>query len=603
MEKIVEKMMASRKIVFPVLVLLVCCLMWDVRGAWPVDVSPAPPPAPAPQASPAAPPQESTEAADKGDLDGSATLLSIISSRDALKDQLRGLEKELRSTRADDRRAELQAAVKTLKGQMEDLEKNFEAVATGVDLTAFESPPQERFDWKREIQDLLGPIVQELKAMTARPREIERLRNEVGYCESRIAIARNAIQSVQALSDKYGDDSKLKSSLDDLEKDWKSREQQFSNRLSVAQYQLLEREREDTPFLGSIQMVLRMFFKSRGRNFILSVLAFACVFLLLRFLRRRAVKLFPVLSANKRSFFVRLADVVYQIMSIICASAALLIVLYVLGDWALLGLAILFFVGLLWTAKQAVPKFWGEYKLILNLGAVKEGERLVYNGLPWKVAAINYYTQLVNPDLSGGVMSLPLARLVDMHSRPFHPDEPWFPCKENDWVILDDGVQGKVVLQSPEMVQLVMLGGSRKTYPTEDFLKQNPKNISRSFRIGITFGLDYKHQEDITDAIPKQMLEFIKEGLEREGIGDNLVSLKVEFKEAASSSLDLLILADFAGNAANRHEALRRSLQRLAVQACNTHGWEIPFPQVTVHAARPGADVAGGDSDGEDAGD
>jgi predicted nucleic acid-binding Zn-ribbon protein len=563
-----EGMMVSKKTAF--FFLLFFLIAFGSRQAFtqPPDQEPAAPQAEAPRTS---------------SID---TLTGIISSMESLREQLRTVEKELKAVKMEDEKHEYQEKIKGIQRRLDELQKDFESIATGVDLAAFTSIPQVDFDWKQEIQELLGPIVQELKAMTARPREIERLRNEVLYCQQRVAAAREASRNIQELiaQDK---EHKLKSQLSSLEKEWKSQEQQLSNQLAIFQHQLTEKLNEQTSLLDSMQNILRMFFRSRGRNFVFALITFVAVFALLRFLRRHAIKVLPSLVAHRRSFFARLADVLYQLMCFACAGAALLFVLYALGDWALLALAILFFFGIIWTAKQSIPKFWEEYKLLLNLGSVKEGERIIYNGLPWKVNSINYYSQLINPALTGAAISLPLNKLVGMYSRPYDPDEPWFPCKEHDWVILDDGVHGKIVLQSPEMVQLVLLGGSRKTYPTEDFLKQNPKNISTNFRLGVTFGVDYQHQSIITDEVPAKMKGMLTEKLEKEGFGKDVVDLKVEFKEAGASSLDLAIIVDFSGRLAKSHEMLRRLIQRIAVQACNEYGWVIPFPQMTIHTAYP----------------
>jgi hypothetical protein len=187
--------------------------------------------------------------------------------------------------------------------------------------------------------------------------------------------------------------------------------------------------------------------------------------------------------------------------------------------------------------------------------------------------------------LKGGLIRLPLRELIGLQSRPFHKDEPWFPCQENDWLILADGTFGKVLMQTPEMVQLVLLGGSRKTYPTIEFLRQNPTNLSMNFRIQVTFGIDYQHQTISTQEVPQKLQTMLQKELLKNGYKDDLLHLDVEFKEAGSSSLDLAILADFSGNVAKDYDILSRMLQRIAVDACNTYGWVIPFTQITLHTA------------------
>jgi hypothetical protein len=68
----------------------------------------------------------------------------------------------------------------------------------------------------------------------------------------------------------------------------------------------------------------------------------------------------------------------------------------------------------------------------------------------------------------------------------------------------------------------------------------------------------------------------------------------VEFNEAASSSLNLLLVAGFTGAGAEYYWSIRRFLQRASVSACNQYGWTIPFDQLTVHlpAGQPSSSVS-----------
>ncbi len=81
----------------------------------------------------------------------------------------------------------------------------------------------------------------------------------------------------------------------------------------------------------------------------------------------------------------------------------------------MLGIALIF---LLWgglDAKQTFPMFWEQTKLLLNLSTVREGERAIYNGLPWHIKSLNLYTKLINPALKGGMIRLPLRELIGVH--------------------------------------------------------------------------------------------------------------------------------------------------------------------------------------------
>jgi small-conductance mechanosensitive channel len=220
--------------------------------------------------------------------------------------------------------------------------------------------------------------------------------------------------------------------------------------------------------------------------------------------------------------------------------------------------------------------------LMLNIGAVREGERMIYQGIPWMVKSIHIFCVLENPEMEVS-LRLPIEALLDQTSRPFHKKEPWFPCRRNDWVILGDGTWGHVTGISHEMVQLVQPGGAKKTYQTPDFLAQTPMNLSMNFTLKSIFGLSYDLQKDITGKIPEILSAHIKEAVQQEGYEDSLIHLQVEFQAANSSSLDLAVIADFKGEMAPQYYKLQRAIQRWCVDACTANNWEIPFPQLTVH--------------------
>jgi hypothetical protein len=264
----------------------------------------------------------------------------------------------------------------------------------------------------------------------------------------------------------------------------------------------------------------------------------------------------------------------------------------------LLGLAVMFLAGLAWTGKHTLPQVYDQIKLSLNLGPVREDERVIYNSVPWKVGRIGFYTDLTNETLEGGRIRLPIRELSNLHSRPFGQKDPWFPSEQGHWVLLGDGVFGRVVLQTPDWVELVLLGGSRKTYTVGDFVALSPENLSRNFRIRSVFGIDYAHQSQCTSEIPRLLRETILKGILESGLikeEENLVHLAVEFSNAGASSLDYTVLADFKGAVAQNYNKLQRLLAKLCVDACNENGWVIPFTQVTLHqavSADPPAPVA-----------
>jgi hypothetical protein len=135
------------------------------------------------------------------------------------------------------------------------------------------------------------------------------------------------------------------------------------------------------------------------------------------------------------------------------------------------------------------------------------------------------------------------------------------------------------------MVQMQVLGAF-KHYSATDFIAQNPRNLTlQGFTLMVPFGLDYQHQGAIVDVIPQMLETALRDGIAASDNAAHLVSIGVEFSQAGASSLDLVIVAAFSGEAAGNYFKLQRLLQRLAVEACNANGWVIPFNQITVHSA------------------
>jgi len=252
----------------------------------------------------------------------------------------------------------------------------------------------------------------------------------------------------------------------------------------------------------------------------------------------------------------------------------------------LLSIAAIFRVGIGWASKRPIPLIWVQAKLLLNLGPVREGELVVYNGLPYEVSALNLNTLLINKALDGGSIRIPIKDLVDMRSRPITGNEPWFPCESGDWVKLNDDTYGKVMVQTPESVRLRLPGGAVLTLPTAGFLSLSPVNLSNGFRLSIVFGLDYAYQKEITEHIPRVFEKEITEGLKSRGFEKSMVGVSVRFKTAGSDSLDLEIIADFNAEGGPNYNILKRVISAICVDICNRNQWEIPFSQVCVHMAR-----------------
>lgn len=443
----------------------------------------------------------------------------------------------------------------------------------------------EDFQLQREVSDLLEPLVRQLKEVTSEPRQIEQLRSRIGQLQvaqrewtERIAKLRGAIESAEPGSAAASMVPIYEDRIARLERERRD----FQDRQQVAQVELNRRLTGRKPIMELIGSSVGDFFRTRGMNLLIALSAFLIVFVAMRFVRHRVLK---VIFRKRANFYSRLLSVLLQILGVVCALAAALLALFAVSDWILLLLVFIFLVGIGWASVNMLPRFIEQIRLLLNLGPVREGERVIFDGIPWRIEELKIYTLLKNPELTGGEFRIPVADLVDYHSRPIGPSEVWFPCRQGDWVLIDDRIRARVAVQTPDLVQLVEPGGGRRTYSATEFLAMGARNLSRGYRISRAFGIDYQHQAICTTEVPTKMREQLYDELVDLVGAESIVNLSVEFADAGSSSLDYRILLDLDGSTAAKYDILSRAISRILVDVCNREGWVIPFTQITLHQA------------------
>lgn len=507
----------------------------------------------------------------------------------SLAPALRTAEEDLAALRADPGPADTEQSkldraerIDAQRERVRQLRENFRIISSGVEDKAYLSEAEEAASPDSQFQDLLKPLLDSMREATAKPREMAELRSEYEVWQEREALARAALDRVTATL-AAAEDPQIREELESARKLWSSRLDEALSQTGTLARQIEERDKNTPSVWSFVSQGISGFWRNRGLNLLLALAISLAVYFGIRRGYRFARHHTSLFRRKDDSLLIRSADLIVAAAAVILAFLAAVLVFYLRGDWLILTLAIVFIIGLLWASKQALPPYLDEIKLILNFGSVRQGERLVFQGIPWKVDRLHFYCEFSNPQLAGGTLRLPIRDVMPLHSRPAVPKEPWFPTHQDDWVRLDDGIFGKVIQQTPEMVVVLRLGGSLKTYATPEFIGQNPENLSHGFRVNVKFGIDYRHQEIATTTVPDVLLRVLEPKLVETVGRDNLRSVKVEFAGAAASSLDYAVLADFAGDVASRANVLERLIQKTCVDACNEHGWTIPFTQITVH--------------------
>lgn len=511
------------------------------------------------------------------------TLKAIVRTEEELLAAIWDVAKAARESQSESGKTELRNKELQLREELQATRKTFDEIAAEQDIQALKGSTDGGFDLKSEVLFLLEPALKEMKRMTSGVRSKSALREKLEIYSEKLPITESAIQNLQVLIG-VSDSDALTKVLLERQVQWRHQRTLLENDRQSAQLQLDKLVAREVSLSEASQSYFKQFFQKRGLYIIVAFSVVAVVMFLSRLAAKGMRRVLPGFRAKHRSFRVRLIQLLHQVLSFLFAIIGPMVVFYIVEDWVLFSLGILVLFAAAWTIRTALPRYWLQMQLFLNIGAVREGERLEIDGLPWLVNQINFYTELVNP-INDLHLRLPIDDLVGLNSRPTKPHEPWFPCKHGDWVILSDGRRGRVVGISKEMVQMVERGGALRTYLMGDFLSLAPHNISTSFRLKEVIGLAYDMQGTVTREIPAALEKFIRERIEEEGYSETVLNLRVEFSSAGASSLDVTVIIDFSGELAELYGRLKRAVQRWCVEASTTFNWDIPYPQLTVHKA------------------
>ena len=511
------------------------------------------------------------------------SLADFLKLQASMQEDIAATREALQSAETDSEKEALTGQLEKLQADLRTTRLNFEKIAAGTNLGNLRTLEQQTFNFQEEILSLIEPVVKELKNMTSDVRKKSELREAIARYSEKLPVADNAIRSLSDLIDRTENEA-VRARLLDLVREWEQQRSFIKSELQAAQLQLDKLESAETSFTESSSSYLKGFFQKRGRYLLGALLVVVAILVISRLFYKAMTRLIPDYREEHRSFRIRLLDLFHRILTVLLVIAGPMVVFYVVEDWVLFSISLLVLIGLAWTLRQTLPRYWKQMQLFLNIGSVREGERILLDGLPWKIREINFFSTLENP-LARLVQRVPLDDLVDLKSRPLARDEPWFPCKKEDWIIMADGTRGKVIGISQELVTLVQRGGAQRTYTMGDFLGGSPLNLAPNFRIKEVFGITYDLQAQSTKEIPALLEAHVAKRLEEEGYGDKLLNLRVEFAQANTSSLDIVVIADFRGELGDLYNRLRRAIQRWCVEAATHHDWEIPFQQITLHHA------------------
>ncbi len=512
------------------------------------------------------------------------------------------LGKELQKLKRSPTTSMIEERTREIEKELTSLNSKFESLATKIQESDIQSHDQPELTWMQELQEITKPLLMALREITERPRKIESLKTWIQSLKDQIAtyeVARNNVEELMELEIQLNQEpggSELASvNPADIKKSFQEKLSALKEKYNPEYLQLdLEESKKqlnalqdaDISVIKMTSEFIRDFFQVRGRNLLIAIATFLLFWGVLSsifWLVSHKTTLFSRLDIHYR----KVIKAAYRFLILGVGTMASIVSLYLLDDWLILSILILVFVGMALAFREFIPSLVQELRLILNLGTVREGERMIWEGIPWLVQEIGVYAVLRNARLQGGLLKLRVGELIGHHSRPLVHEEEWFPTKVDDWVFLSDETYGRVMKQTFEQVVLECLA-SRRYFPTAEFLQMSPRNLSTGFRILIRFGLDYGVQSKICDDLPQLFEERLSQEFADRVAGEepDIQSIHVQFESAEASSLNLLVSVKVDGRCADEYFSLKRKINRLLVQVCNENSLTIPFNQLTVSPSK-----------------
>ena len=465
----------------------------------------------------------------------------------------------------------------------------FIETATNVSLDHHEVNKEANKTFSDQLKELFDPIFKTIRQASERPRKIQEYKEKL---ELLIERNENATIAVKRLEDwkKKNKDKTLAYTIKKSIQTAQELVEETRIKKEDIEFKLQKIARQKGSLVTEVSNIILGFFKTKGKNLFLALISFMFSYWIFKRLRGKIINL-AMFRLNRNSptgqthWLARPLRVLYSVFTWILSMFFSLLTLYILNDFVLVTFIIFVFAALIWSSKEYLPVFFEQSKMILNLGPIREGERIIFQGLPWQVKSLGFFTRLENPTLAGGTLRVNTRELLSYYSRPSNTQEPWFPTKSGDWVELSDGTYGKVIMQTPEQVAIKLLGSEVRYMTSSEFFAQRPTNLSDGFSVEFLFGVDYQHQSILfTEVIPtfkKEITDALFEEYTSEK--DEFKELTLEFKQAGASSLDLRFFMRCTGKLASRKRALNRKVNSLFVEVCNRHGYVIPFNQLTVH--------------------
>lgn len=491
------------------------------------------------------------------------------------------LNQQQSASKSKTQRKELEQQIQKAHVVLQQLNDSLLQLSVGsVDINELENEQKEKINLNKSLEDIFEPFAMMLMRFTQKPRKIEQLNVEIEAIKrknQKLNIAINNLKSYKMLA------PELQAKINERHEYYSEKRLLLFHKLNSLNLQLEKLEKEsEAPFSNAYASFMEII-TSQGLTVLYAVLVFVALSVVSMFIKRLVNFYYESnKSYTNQRFAQRLMNLLLNISAGVVSIMGAIFVIYIRADWLILAIVLFILIAIFWSLKNMLPQYIDEIRMMLNIGVVRENERIVYEGVPYQVTRIGLYGILKNPELTNATIRMPLKTLEGYISRETDSSEVWFPTQCGDYVFVNK-TYGMVLSQTPETVTLQTFGSAIKTFKTAEFLTLKPTNISKNgFSIIFTVSIDYKHQLQLTSTIKTMLEKGLNRAISHEVFAPYMIRTWIEFNEAKINALELKVISTYKGKAADSYYFIERTLRREVLETCNSNGWKMPYPQLEI---------------------
>ena len=282
-------------------------------------------------------------------------LLKITERKLKISTELKQLKSGAQSKEVEDR-------IEELRNERKELSRNFEALAAHINEEDLFVKDGGGMNWLDELQELTMPLLQAIHEISEKPRKIDKLKTKIETLKIQITRHKSANEHLQGFLEtaklyKSIDEKILPSYLNQLNKLQEKYNPEFLRlKLGEAERSLANLQTAKSSVWDVLKETIGKFFKERGKNLLIASLTFLVLWWLL--LRGYGIlNQHPLILNKLNPQLRRLFRTVANLFILIICVLASLISLYLLDDWLLLSIAILFLIALGLTKPHCLVQF------------------------------------------------------------------------------------------------------------------------------------------------------------------------------------------------------------------------------------------------------